>query len=309
MNSQDKTFRTFTAEQAAAYASGRGGSYPEPLYQKMMDFHSGPCDAVLDVGTGPGTAVWDLLRYFQRGIGCDTSEQMIEQAKKDAIKLGVAERTFFSVGDGEACTDALSSAGVMHVDAVTVAMAAHWFDLPLFYASAAKALRPGGTLALWTCSSFYCHPSVPHHQDIQAALSNLEDNLLEPYMTAGNHLSRGAYERLTLPWNIFDNSPPFCKDSFQRADWDRHGLPSSPPLPDGTPGPFLFGEHESVDQLEAGLNSASAVIRWREANPGKVHTAEDVVKLTMNRIRDIVGGENPTLNVGPSCSLLLMRRV
>lgn len=309
MTSEDKTFRDFTPEQAAAYASGRGGSYPEPLYQDILDFHSGPCETVLDVGTGPGNAVWDLLKYFQRGVGCDASEQMIEQAKTDAIKFGFAERTFFSVAGGEACADALPSAGIAQVDAITVAMAAHWFDLPSFYASAAKALRPGGTLALWTCSSFYCHPSVPYHQKIQAALSNLEDNLLGPYMTPGNHLSRGAYEQLVLPWDIPDTVTLFSKDSFQRADWDRNGQPSSPPLPDGTPGPFLFGGQESVDQVEAGFHSASAVVRWREANPEKAHTAEDAVTLTMSRIRDIVGSGNQTLNVGPSCSLLLMRRV
>jgi hypothetical protein len=28
---------------------------------------------------------------------------------------------------------------------------AHWFDMTKFWAEAAKAVKPGGTVALWTC--------------------------------------------------------------------------------------------------------------------------------------------------------------
>lgn len=38
-------------------------------------------------------------------------------------------------------------------DLVAVAQAAHWLDLPRFYAEARRALRPGGILALWTYSN------------------------------------------------------------------------------------------------------------------------------------------------------------
>ena len=36
------------------------------------------------------------------------------------------------------------------VDLVLVAQAAHWFDLPAFYAEVARVLRPGGVLAVWS---------------------------------------------------------------------------------------------------------------------------------------------------------------
>ena len=319
---RDTTFRAFTPEQAAAYASGRGGAYPEPLYQTIIDYHDGKRELCLDVGTGPGKAVWDFLKYFDRCIGCDASVEMIEQAKRDAIRLGVSDKTQFVTSDGERCAAALAKLGVEEgqVDAITVAMAAHWLDLPAFYISAAKCLRPGGTLAMWTASSYYCHPSVPNHKAIQAALSHLEDDLLGPYMTSGSLLSKGAYEKLPLPWTIDNASTsctstnastgdcPFDKASFERSDWDRNGIPSSPPLPDGSPGPYLLGREETLESGATALSSSGPVIRWRQAHREKANTEEDPVVMTAKRLREIMDG-NERFMTGNSCSLLLMRRV
>lgn len=314
MTSTDKTFLNFTPSQAAQYAVGRGGSYPGPLYQAILDYHgTRDRDLLLDVGTGPGKVVWDLLPHFQRAVGCDTSPEMIEQAKRDAVeKLGVVaaeQRTRFVVAGGEDCASALREPGESErADMVTVAMSAHWFDLPKFYDSVAKALKPGGTLAIWTCSSTYCHPSVPNHERIQEILSELEDGMLAPFATSGNMLSRNAYEGLALPWNLHEaGDGEFDQGSFVRRDWDKHGVPSAPPLADGTPGPFLFHEEETLDKLEQGLNSASMVVRWREAHPDKAYGEEDAVKITIRRLREALGDREQFV-ASPSCSLLLMRR-
>ena len=148
MASREETFRKFTAEQAAKYAAGRGMSYPEPIYNGVLDYHQGKREAVLDVGTGPGKVARDFLNYFDKAIGCDASEGMIGQAGKDAEKNGLTDRATFFVAGAEDCVSAVHQAGRQDVDAITVATAAHWFDMQPFYASAAKALRPGGTLAM-----------------------------------------------------------------------------------------------------------------------------------------------------------------
>ena len=33
---------------------------------------------------------------------------------------------------------------------------AHWFSMPDFWTSASKTVKPGGTVAIWTCASLYC---------------------------------------------------------------------------------------------------------------------------------------------------------
>lgn len=314
--SRDTTFRNFTASQAAAYASGRGGAYPEPIYQTLTDFHHGLRNLCLDVGTGPGKAVWDLLHYFDQCIGCDASEQMIEQAKKDAETRGVSDRITFVTAAAEECgTKALSESGVQagSVDAITVAMAAHWFEYPAFYLSAAQALRPGGTLALWTSGSKYCHPSVPGHEKIQALLQKLEDDLLGPYMTAGNRLARHCYDELPLPWTASSSAARnpaaelFDERAFERKHWDRGGVPSAPALADGTPGPYIFGREIAVERGVKSFDSSGPVIRWREANPERAHTEEDVVSIMVKSLKEVVG-ERAKLVIGPSCTLLLFRR-
>ena len=309
MTSKDTTFLGFTPEQAAAYAAGRGTSYPRPLYQAILDYHTGERDLFLDVGTGPGKVVFDLLPDFKRGIGCDTSPQMIEQARKDAHKHGqhIVDMTKFAVCGGEDCVKALSIEEVGQVDLITVAMAVHWFDLPNFYSSAARALKPGGTLAIWTCSSNFAHPNTRNHKRVQTILSDLEDGMLKPYITPGNILSRNGYEGLDLPWSIPETAGVFEESSFNRRDWDRGGVPSAPAQADGSPGKFLIEEKVTPEQLEAALNAASMVVRWRAANPDKAHTEEDAVKLTAKRLKEALGG-NERFVASPSASLLLMRK-
>lgn len=52
-------FQLYTQEQAQAYATGRGTTYPPLLYAAILDYHSkgdGDFKRLLDVGSGPGKA-------------------------------------------------------------------------------------------------------------------------------------------------------------------------------------------------------------------------------------------------------------
>jgi trans-aconitate 3-methyltransferase len=179
---------------------------------------------------------------------------------------------------------------------------------PVQYTSAAKCLRPGGTLAIWTCSSLFCHPGEPNAAEVQAAFSHLEDDILGPYMEPGNKMARQGYETLTLPWTVDATRGLFDEAAFFRKDWDRNGKPSAPPLEDGTPGPFAFATEVSLEQVEKALGSASAIVRWREAHPDEANTPEDPVHLTLAKVRTLVKGKE-TMVIAPSCSMLLMRKL
>ncbi|KAK3113180.1 hypothetical protein LTR53_009779 [Teratosphaeriaceae sp. CCFEE 6253] len=313
MAGQEAVFQKYTAEDAAKYAIGRAYAYPEVLYQSILDWlvvlvHQGPRTTALDVGTGPGKVVWDLLQHFPYVIGCDAGPGMIAHARSAAAAHHLTDRTTFTVTPAETCAAAVTATSRATVDLITVATAAHWFDLPRFYASAATALRPGGMLALWILSSSFIHPAVPHAREIQAELAELEDDVLRPYwQLPGTLYARNGYDDLPLPWTDAAANPGFERESFQRVEWDRHGNPSAPPLPDGSPGPFQMGREVTFAQAELGLATSSSVVRWRAAHPGKVGTAEDVVQVAFRKIREIVG-EVEALTVAPSCSLLLMRR-
>ncbi|TDZ14031.1 putative methyltransferase [Colletotrichum spinosum] len=304
----EQTFSTFSPEQAAAYAKARGSGYSPVLYQAILDYHSEhPRDVLLDVGSGPGTVVFDILSYFKRAYGCDTGFQMIEQAKQAATEGGFSkEQVVFKGSAAEQCADARSTCQG-EVDVITVAMAAHWFDMSAFYKAAAKSLRPGGTLAIWTCSSMFVHPSVPNREKIQDILSDLEDGMLAPHVEEGNTISRNADRDLELPWDDVTSRGLFGEGSFKRVDWDLHGIPSAPKGGDGTPGPFLHEREATISEMEQTLSSASVVIRWRGANPDQALTDEDVVTVTARRLQEVMGvSEKPSL--GHSTTLLLLRR-
>lgn len=36
---------------------------------------------------------------------------------------------------------------------------AHWFDMPAFWKQAAQLVKPGGSVAIFTRSSYYCRES------------------------------------------------------------------------------------------------------------------------------------------------------
>ncbi|KAI7291590.1 UNC-50 family protein [Hortaea werneckii] len=300
--STDTTFRNFTAQQAAAYASGRGGSYPQPLYETILDFHLGNRDLCMD----------------RRQRADDRTSQ------NEALFRHLNHRTTFLTAEDAHCGDPtlLHHAGFNpnSIDLVTVAMAAHWFQSPAFYLSAAQALRPGGTLAIWTTSSYFCHPSVPGYREIQTLLHTVEDERLGPYTTPGNRLARQCYDDLPLPWSPLPPSAAaggedaqnpcaalFDEAAFERKHWDRDRVPSALALPDCSSPPFLLGREVDLHGDLKGLGSSWPVIRWREANPGKVGTEQDPIRVIADRLKRVVG-EQTKLVLAPSCTVLLFRR-
>ena len=114
----------------------------------IMSLPDGVYRAVLDVGCGTGWTSASMVRRFapDRIVAVDPSEGMLEQF---AAKLG---------GEFPSVTVELRAEDVMAMDvpdgtfdAVVCAMALHWFpDKPGAVARMARALRPGGVMAILT---------------------------------------------------------------------------------------------------------------------------------------------------------------
>lgn len=192
--------------------------------------------------------------------------------------------------------------------------------MPEFWAEAAKIVKPGGTVALWTCASLYCRrylltyllcedklntyvdPSTPNAAEVNKALYHLEQEVLKPYELRPNRLSYNLYDDLPLPWNVDPPVSAFPKSEFVRCEWDRNGVPR-----EGNG--FFVGKETTLDDLEKSLSTASMVTRWRAANPILNGTEDDCVKAAMREIRKVLGiHSSETLNVGNSCVLLLFKR-
>ena len=119
---------------AAGYAAFRP-TYPAGLAAGLAALAPDRALAV-DVGCGSGQLTGALAGHFDTVVGVDVSEAQLAHAAADPrIRYLVGSSDALPVPDGSAAL-------------VVAAQAAHWFDLPRFYAEARRAARPGGVVAL-----------------------------------------------------------------------------------------------------------------------------------------------------------------
>jgi trans-aconitate 3-methyltransferase len=280
----ETTFRSFNQEQGTKYAQHRRDYHPN-LYQTLLDYHTstgGQLSSILDVGCGTGLAVRALAPRFAFAIGLDPSEGMINTARSLGGISSTSKPIRYDVSAAEDLGSQLSPPILDgSVDLITAATCAHWFDMAGFWARAAQALKPGGTVALWTSSSVRTHPSMPNSAAIQAAIDMLEE-LLADYMIPGNWLTRNLYVDLPMPWTLANPVLDFDEATFFRKEWNTDGA--------FKPDDQFFASQQPVDMetLENILGTTSPVTRWREANPDAVGTESDVVRMTRRKIERLL---------------------
>lgn len=140
-----------------------------------------------------------------------------------------------------------------------------------FWPAAARALRPGGTVALWCSRGATAHPSVPNAAAINAALREIEEADLLPYFAPGNLTVRSLYADIGLPWTVDPPVPALARASFVRRTFG-----------EAEGGPSFFDEDAyrpvGLEAVEKIMATVSPVTRWRQAHPEAVGTEDDVVR-------------------------------
>jgi len=116
------------------YARFRPG-YPPALAAYLASL-CGRRRLAVDVGCGTGQITVELAAHFDEALGLDPSADHVANAR-------TAERVRYEVSPAERLPLPAAS-----VDLLTAAQAAHWFDLPAFYAEAGRVAAPCALLAL-----------------------------------------------------------------------------------------------------------------------------------------------------------------
>lgn len=171
------------------------------------------------------------------------------------------------------------------VDLITVATAAHWFDMSQFWDRAARLLRPGGSVALWAMNAEGVHPDVPNHEAINKALHGIRDREIEAFYEVGNRVSQNLYVDLGLPWKVSPVVSGFDEVSVFRKEW---GTEVNGDVGDEGE-EFMLGGQKwfGVDIFEVMMGTGSPITRWREANPEK--TGEmDVVRVMRREVERLL---------------------
>jgi SAM-dependent methyltransferase len=181
-----KGFNDHFSSASDRYAAYRP-DYPAALFawlagQCPRSGTNAECDRAWDCATGSGQAALGLASHFRQIIATDAStEQIHHAAPHPAIDYRVAPAGASGLADHS-------------VDLVTVAQAAHWFDLPHFYAEVARVLKPGGVIALWG----YGRMVLPGEMD--TPFQRFYAETVGPYWPPERALIDDAYRSLDFPF-------------------------------------------------------------------------------------------------------------
>lgn len=135
------------------YYKNNRPTYPDSLYNAIMNYHQAGKGTVVDVGCGTGIATFPLLKYFDTVVGTDPSSKMLEPANKLRQELPARDkqRIRFEIVSAEKLSEKFEDNSI---DMITGAESIHWVKHEEFFHESYRILRPGGTLAFW----FYVEP-------------------------------------------------------------------------------------------------------------------------------------------------------
>ena len=167
-------------------ASGQYAAYRPDYPATLFAWLAAQCtehQAAWDCATGNGQAAQGLAQHFPHIIASDASaEQVRHAAPHPQIEYRVASAETSGLDD-------------LSIDLITVAQAAHWFDLPRFYAEVARVLKPGGVIALWG----YGRMVLPGKMD--EPFQHFYAETVGPYWPPERSLIDDAYRSLDFPFS------------------------------------------------------------------------------------------------------------
>jgi len=189
------SFKDHFSDAPARYAEFRP-TYPEELFSWLASLCK-EHECAWDCATGSGQAASGLAPYFQRVIATDASSEQIAHANGPAnVSFRVAPAEASGLENGS-------------IDLIAVAQAAHWFNLPAFYAEARQVLKPSGVIALWG----YGRLSLPGGMD--EIFQRFYSQTIGPYWPPERALIDDGYRALDFPFA--EITPPAF---FIEVDWD-----------------------------------------------------------------------------------------
>jgi ubiquinone/menaquinone biosynthesis C-methylase UbiE len=184
VESENTGFKDYFSALATDYANYRP-HYPASFFAELAKAAPGH-ERAWDCATGNGQAAEGLAPYFTEVVATDASAQQIAAAEAMTQPVNVQ----FAVAPANA-----SGLPDASVDVLLVAQAAHWFDLPGFYAEAERVLRPGGVLALLTYSGV-----CTQNEGLDVLLCEFYQVTVGPYWPPERAHVENDYRDLPFPW-------------------------------------------------------------------------------------------------------------
>jgi SAM-dependent methyltransferase len=174
-------FKDHFSSNTAGYATHRP-TYPPNLITFLADI-SPAHDLALDVACGTGQLSVGLADRFTQVVATDASAQQIASATPhERISYHAAPAEQSGLPDASA-------------DLITVAQAAHWLDLDVFYAEARRVARPQAIIALITYGVLHVEGDAA-----DAATQHFYHDVIGPYWPPERKHVEDGYSALPFPF-------------------------------------------------------------------------------------------------------------
>lgn len=188
-----RPFEDHFSQGSSLYARARP-AYPEALVSwlaSLVEEHH----LAWDAATGSGQLARMLVHHFPKVHASDASSAQLSQAQsRPGVEFVLERAETPSLKDGS-------------VGLVTVGAAAHWLDLPAFYAAVERVAAPRALLALF---SYGTRLRGCHH--LQEAIQGYADSI-EPYWTESYRVVAERYAGLPFPYERIE-MPEFSAQSI-----------------------------------------------------------------------------------------------
>lgn len=193
------TFKDHFSSHAAGYAQYRP-TYPTALVDYLASI-SPATQLALDCGCGTGQLSVLLADRFERVVATDASAQQIANAEAHP-------RVEYSATPAE--RSGLPDASA---DLITVAQAAHWFDLDAFYKEVRRVVKPNGVVALITYGVLHVERPAA-----EAILQRFYSETVGPYWPPERRHVEEGYRSLPFPFDEIRSPPLAIEVSWTLAD-------------------------------------------------------------------------------------------
>jgi SAM-dependent methyltransferase len=165
----ERTTLAGTFDSAAESYQEARPQYPERLFDRLVSVTGlQPGDRVIEVGAGPGKATLPLARRGLRITALEPGPALAARARRDLAGYPVeVVEARLEDWDGEPSAYA----------AVIAATSWHWVDPEVRYLAAARALQPGGHLAIWSATHVFPAGGDPFFDEIQEVYDAIGEGL------------------------------------------------------------------------------------------------------------------------------------
>ncbi|KAB1074279.1 class I SAM-dependent methyltransferase [Methylobacterium planeticum] len=178
-------FKDHFSTNNAGYAAHRP-TYPHALADFLADAAPARTQA-WDAGCGTGQLSVLLAARFRRVLATDASAQQIASATPhEAVTYRTAPAEVSGLSAGS-------------TDLITVAQAAHWFELDAFYAEVRRVARPRAILALITYGVLHVAG-----EEVEAVVQRFYHAVIGPYWPTERRHVEDGYRSLPFPFEAVE---------------------------------------------------------------------------------------------------------